>query len=90
MSDSTRTTARLASKLVRYALACEYPRVPIRRDGIKEKVFGGEKVARFAPVFDMAQAQLRAVFGMEMVELPNRDRAQLTLDQKRKGSFFSF
>lgn len=85
MSDSNRMASRLASKLVRYALACEYSRMPIRRDGIKEKVFGGEKVARFAPVFDLAQTQLRTVFGMEMVELPTKDRAHLTLDQKRKG-----
>lgn len=27
----------LAKKLVRYALSCEYARVPIRRDGIKER-----------------------------------------------------
>jgi hypothetical protein len=62
--------------------------MPIRRDGIKEKVFGGEKVARFSPIFDLAQTQLRTVFGMEMVELPTKDRAHLTLDQKRKGLFF--
>lgn len=27
----------LVKKLVRYALACEYSRMPIRRDGIREK-----------------------------------------------------
>lgn len=27
----------LIKKLVRYALACDYSRTPIRRDGIKEK-----------------------------------------------------
>lgn len=27
----------LAKKLVRYALSCEYARVPLRRDGIKER-----------------------------------------------------
>ncbi|RKU45401.1 hypothetical protein DL546_005046 [Coniochaeta pulveracea] len=86
LSDSTRTNHRLASKLVRYALACEYSRLPIRREGIKENVFGGEKVARFSPIFDLAQTQLRTVFGMEMVELPTKDRAHLTLDQKRKAA----
>ena len=30
-------TSQLIKKLVRYALACEYSRTPIRRDGIKEK-----------------------------------------------------
>jgi hypothetical protein len=28
---------QLAKKLVRYALACEFGRVPIRREGIREK-----------------------------------------------------
>lgn len=28
---------QLAKKLVRYALACEFSRTPIRRDGIKER-----------------------------------------------------
>lgn len=27
----------LAKKLVRYALSCEYARIPIRRDGVKER-----------------------------------------------------
>jgi hypothetical protein len=27
----------LAKKLVRYALSCDYSRIPIRRDGIKER-----------------------------------------------------
>lgn len=28
---------QFVKKLVRYALACEYARLPIRRDGIKDK-----------------------------------------------------
>lgn len=28
---------QLVKKLVRYALACEYARIPIRRDGIRDK-----------------------------------------------------
>jgi len=30
-------TNKLTKSLVRYALACEYSRVPIRREGIREK-----------------------------------------------------
>ena len=30
-------TDKLTKSLVRYALACEYSRVPIRREGIREK-----------------------------------------------------
>jgi melanoma-associated antigen len=41
----------------------------------------------FKKVFNGAQEQLQANFGMEMVELPVRDRNLLTADQKRKGMF---
>jgi hypothetical protein len=34
---NTANTDQLVKKLVRYALACEYARLPIRRDGIKDK-----------------------------------------------------
>jgi len=30
-------TSQLIKNLVRYALACEYSRTPIRREGIKDK-----------------------------------------------------
>lgn len=30
-------TSQLIKSLVRYALACEYSRTPIRRDGIRDK-----------------------------------------------------
>lgn len=36
--EATRSAdEQMAAKLVRYALSCEYSRVPIRRDGIKER-----------------------------------------------------
>lgn len=35
--DSRTETSQLIKNLVRYALACEYSRTPIRRDGIREK-----------------------------------------------------
>ncbi|KAK3695433.1 MAGE family-domain-containing protein [Podospora appendiculata] len=78
-------SSQLIKKLVRYALACEYSRTPIRRDGIKERVLGPNG-REFKKVFAGAQKQLRATFGMEMVELPARDRALLTADQKRKAA----
>jgi len=81
---------QFVKKLVRYALACEYARLPIRREGIKEKgqystlknsqllttsyiVFGKHKVS-FKQVFDEAQEQLRNKFGMEMIELPSKEK----------------
>jgi hypothetical protein len=39
----------------------------------------------FKKVFAGAQRQLRATFGMEMVELPTKDRNLMTAEQKRKG-----
>jgi hypothetical protein len=43
----------------------------------------GDRSRAFRRVFDGAQKTLRAVFGMEMVELPVRDK--LTKEEKRKG-----
>lgn len=71
---------QLVKKLVRYALACEYSRQHIKRDGIREKVFGKHK-APFQQVFGEAQIQLRNKFGMEMVELPLKEK--ITLKERR-------
>ncbi|GIZ39306.1 hypothetical protein CKM354_000269400 [Cercospora kikuchii] len=73
----------LAKKLVRLALACEYGRRPIRRQDINEKVLGSAsgRGKLFTAVWDQAQYQLRSVFGMEMVELPAREK--VTLQQRR-------
>ncbi|KAK5654407.1 hypothetical protein OQA88_7317 [Cercophora sp. LCS_1] len=78
-------TSNLVKKMVRYALACEYSRTPIRRDGIKEKVLGPHG-REFKKVFAAAQTQLRQTFGMEMVELPTKDRNLMTTEQKRKAA----
>ncbi|KAL2109512.1 hypothetical protein VUR80DRAFT_2354 [Thermomyces stellatus] len=72
---------QLAKKLVRYALSCEFSRTPIRRQAIREKVLG-EHPRAFRKVFALAQEQLRRTFGMEMRQLPVREK--LTLEEKRK------
>ncbi|KAK4175688.1 MAGE family-domain-containing protein [Triangularia setosa] len=77
--------SQLIKGLVRYAIACDYSRTPIRRDGIREKVLGPNG-RQFKAVFAGAQKQLRAVFGMEMVELPARDKNLMTTEQKRKAA----
>lgn len=59
-------------KLVRYALACEFQRLPITRTGIKEKVLGAQ-TRSFKSIFEPAQESLRNVFGMEMVKLPVKE-----------------
>ncbi|KAL2269456.1 hypothetical protein VTJ83DRAFT_1640 [Remersonia thermophila] len=75
----------MIKNLVRYALACEFSRTPIRRDAIRDKVLG-PRGRSFKKVFAGAQKQLRATFGMEMVELPTKDRNLLTTEQKRKAA----
>ncbi|KAI0521154.1 MAGE protein [Xylaria bambusicola] len=72
---------QLVKKLVRYALACEYARIPIKRDGIRDKVLGAH-ARSFRRVFDAAQEQLQKVFGMEMAELPVREKRTLKDKQK--------
>ncbi|KAI0399256.1 MAGE protein [Xylaria palmicola] len=74
---------QLVKKLVRYALACEYARIPIRRDGIRDKVLGAQ-ARSFRRVFDAAQEQLQKVFGMEMAELPVREKRTLKEKQTAK------
>lgn len=76
----TGSADQMVKKMVRFALACEYQRKPIRRADISEKVLGSEG-RKFKAVFSHAQDQLRTVFGMEMVELPAREK--VTLQQKR-------
>lgn len=71
----------MVAKMVRLALACEYHRRPIRRADISEKVLGSSGGRQFKTVFNQAQLQLRTVFGMEMAELPAREK--VTLAQRR-------
>ncbi|KAI0118208.1 MAGE protein [Nemania sp. FL0031] len=79
-ADST-SDDQLVKKLVRYALACEYARITIKRDGIRDKVLGTH-ARSFRRVFDAAQEQLQKVFGMEMMELPIREKRTLKDKQK--------
>lgn len=88
----------LVMKLVRYALACEFGRVPIKREGIREKgtsswsgmsvlvanagtVFGKHSGRKFQQIFDQAQDHLVDNFGMQMVELPSKEK--ITLKDRR-------
>ncbi|KAF7548107.1 hypothetical protein G7046_g8786 [Stylonectria norvegica] len=84
MDDNSGQSAddQLAKKLVRYAISCEYSRTVIRRDGIKERVLGNQGRS-FRRIFDLAQKQLRAVWGMELRELPVREK--MSLHEKRQA-----
>ncbi|KAL7787949.1 MAGE family domain-containing protein [Trichoderma ceciliae] len=73
---------QMAKKLVRYAISCEYSRTPIRRDGIKERVLG-KQGRSFRKIFTLAQNHLRTIWGMELRELPVREK--MTLHEKRQA-----
>ncbi|KAG5967595.1 hypothetical protein E4U56_000757 [Claviceps arundinis] len=80
-----RADEQLAKKLVRYALSCEFSRRPIRRDGrdgIKERVLQN-RGRSFKKIFTLAQKQLRQVWGMELRELPVREK--VSLQEKRQA-----
>lgn len=75
----------MVKNLVRLALACEHTRSAIRREDIPKKVFVHDHKRCFARVFQLAQERLRATFGMEMVELPPKDRYKnMTMTQQRR------
>ena len=76
----------MVKKLVRLALASEYQRRPIRRGDITEKVLGSQG-RRFKKVFDQAQLDLQSVFGMEMVELPAKEKVTI---RQRRGELLLF
>lgn len=72
----------LIKKLVRLALATEYSRTPLRRSDISAKIFkdantsaGGR--SSFAKVFAGTQVVLRDTFGMELEELPSKEKVGL-------------
>ncbi|GAK65753.1 MAGE-domain-containing protein [Moesziomyces antarcticus] len=68
-----------AAELVRYALACEYQRVLIRKDDIRNKVLEKSGSRAFSVVFNAAQKMLHNTFGFHMVEVRPRgaDNAEL-------------
>ncbi|KAI9806334.1 MAG: hypothetical protein M1825_006449 [Sarcosagium campestre] len=64
---------QMVKKMVRLALASEYARQPIRRADVTAKVLGQHNRG-FKVVFEKAQTELRSVFGMELVELPMKEK----------------
>lgn len=72
----------MVKKLVRLALACEYSRTPIRRGDISVKVLGETGSRQFKVVFEAAQRELRTIFGMQMEELPSKEKYSIS---QRRG-----
>ncbi|EXJ89404.1 hypothetical protein A1O3_02471 [Capronia epimyces CBS 606.96] len=72
-------TSTLIKKLVRLALSTEYSRSALRRSDISTKVFKESNAAGrgFKAVFEGAQQILTDTFGMQLVELPSREKTTL-------------
>ncbi|PYI06398.1 MAGE-domain-containing protein [Aspergillus sclerotiicarbonarius CBS 121057] len=71
----------MVKKMVRLALASEFSRQPIRRTDISVKVLGEQGARQFKVVFEEAQRILQEKFGMEMTELPVKEK--VTINQRR-------
>lgn len=77
----------MVRNFVRLALAMEYTRTPIKREEISKRVFVNDHKRCFAAVFDRTQARLRSTLGMELVELPAKDKTRgMTVTQQRKAA----
>lgn len=74
----------MVKKLVRLALASEYSRQVIRRTDISTKVLGEQGTRNFKAIFEGAQKALRERFGMQMVELPAKEKVTIS---QRRGEF---
>src|ERR1051326_2402895 len=75
-ADGTSSIQPMVKKLIRFALACEYARTPIRRADIVQKILG-PRSRHFRSVFDEAQVQLRNTFGMEMTLYPLKEKVTI-------------
>ncbi|PYH28875.1 MAGE domain-containing protein [Aspergillus neoniger CBS 115656] len=75
------STDVMVKKMVRLALASEFSRLPIRRSDISVKVLGEQGTRQFKTVFEEAQRVLQEKFGMEMMELPVKEK--VTVQQRR-------
>ena len=88
---------RLVKNFVRYALACEFTRTPLRRDEISKKgtwrrsyvmrlisVLESKYTRSFNEVLAQTQARLQSVFRMTLVELPAKEKHQ-TIQQQRRS-----
>lgn len=80
------STDAMVKKMVRLALASEYSRLVIRRSDISSKALGEQGARLFKPVFESAQRELRERFGMEMTELPAREKVTVT---QRRGELIT-
>ena len=63
----------MISSIVNAALCAEYKKIPMRKDDLT-KLLSKEKIRAFPILLEKANEELKSIFGMELVELPNRNR----------------
>lgn len=59
---------------MRLAICKERKRAILTREALNKDVLKDAPRGSFVPIFEEAQEKLREVFGMEMVELPSKDK----------------
>ncbi|KAG4300768.1 hypothetical protein PCANB_002873 [Pneumocystis canis] len=64
----------MVKNFIRLILALEHTRTPIKKEDIAKKVLLPSHSRSFAIVFKKTQEKLRNIFGMELVELPCKNR----------------
>ncbi|KAK4511878.1 uncharacterized protein ATC70_003877 [Mucor velutinosus] len=77
---------RVVKAVCRYALSCEYKKKTIRRDDLN-KLLSEPLKKSLNLLLSQAQAKLRHVFGLELVELPNlKEKSNQSQTQRHGGS----
>ncbi|RHZ56349.1 hypothetical protein Glove_402g46 [Diversispora epigaea] len=89
---STEELDRKVKEVVRLALACELRKVPLRREEVVRKVLADHSRA-FPVVLSKAREKLSDIFGMDLVEMPTKEKptsARRRVTKKENASAKSF
>lgn len=79
--------SRKAAEWARYALACEYQRMPIRGDHVRKEVLIDPKYTRvFNIIFNETQKLLQQTFGYHMVEVRPRGADNAELEKQAEAA----
>lgn len=78
---------RKAAEWARYALACEYQRMPIRGDHVRKEVLVDTKYSRiFNTIFNETQKLLQQTFGYHMVEVRPKGADNAELEKQAEAA----
>ncbi|KAG4306235.1 hypothetical protein PORY_000223 [Pneumocystis oryctolagi] len=76
----------MIKNFIRLSFSLEHKRAPIKREDITKKVLLPSYSRSFPFVFEKTQEKLRNIFGMELIELPYKDRYKyMSASQLRKN-----